>query len=461
MNSPDSSSADIPGRPHDAMSKGSVGSAVRDEAATDTVSTRAEAGGTPAGSESEGVGLTPSIPRRLLPSLALVNTGLLFVQLGVMAILVPNLIVTIDPSGKVGSLALATTVAGLVSMLAQPLVGALSDRTRSRFGRRTPWIVVGAVLAGGSLLAMTGIRSVLAVTIVMTIFQLTAAAAGAPLSAVPADRIPASRLGAASGVIGLGINVGAVLGMVAAARLAAQLDVAFAVFGLLITVVLLLFVLLNREESTADLERVPFDWRAFLRGFWISPRKHPEFALVFVARFLFVLCFYLPFTFQLYILTDYVKMDIGSANSKIAILSLIALIPTALGLLGGCFSDRVGRRKPFIYAASFFMLISYVFPLIMPNLAGVATMLMISSLGFGLYMAADAAFMIQLLPDRSGAAGKDLGILNVATQGPQALSAAIGAVLISSLGGYPGLFVSGMIASLLAAVVIIPIKSVR
>lgn len=42
-------------------------------------------------------------------------------------------------------------VARLFDTLADPVVGALSDRLRSRFGRRKPWIAVGAVLAGFGL----------------------------------------------------------------------------------------------------------------------------------------------------------------------------------------------------------------------------------------------------------------------------------------------------------------------
>ncbi|MEH3038185.1 MAG: MFS transporter [Sphingomonas adhaesiva] len=46
---------------------------------------------------------------------------------------------------------LAGPVTGL---LVQPLIGALSDRTRTRFGRRTPYFLIGAVLCSLGLLAM-------------------------------------------------------------------------------------------------------------------------------------------------------------------------------------------------------------------------------------------------------------------------------------------------------------------
>ncbi|MFM8738059.1 MAG: MFS transporter, partial [Betaproteobacteria bacterium] len=42
----------------------------------------------------------------------------------------------------------------ITGLLVQPIVGALSDRTSSRYGRRTPYFLVGAILCSLCLLAM-------------------------------------------------------------------------------------------------------------------------------------------------------------------------------------------------------------------------------------------------------------------------------------------------------------------
>jgi MFS family permease len=76
-------------------------------------------------------------------------------------------------------------------------------------------------------------------------------------------------------------------------------------------------------------------------------------------------------------------------------------------------------------------------------------------------MSVDAALMTEVLPSEGTDAGKDLGILNVATNIPQALSAPIAAVIIGSFGGYPMLFVFAMVFALLAAIVTAPIRSVK
>src|SRR5262245_23038348 len=49
-------------------------------------------------------------------------------------------------TAKGQTLGIVLLLGALVSMLAAPLFGALSDRTITRFGRRRPWIVLGTVM---------------------------------------------------------------------------------------------------------------------------------------------------------------------------------------------------------------------------------------------------------------------------------------------------------------------------
>ena len=47
----------------------------------------------------------------------------------------------------------------MTGLLIQPLIGALSDKTNSRFGRRTPYFLIGAVMCSlGLLLMLKGAR---------------------------------------------------------------------------------------------------------------------------------------------------------------------------------------------------------------------------------------------------------------------------------------------------------------
>ena len=90
--------------------------------------------------------------------------------------------------------------------------------------------------------------------------------------------------------------------------LAANLGLGYSVFGAAVLVVTLGFVLLNRDSSSKDASIAPWSWKAFLSGFWINPRRHPDFAWAFAARFLFILGYFVVVAFQLYILTDYLRL---------------------------------------------------------------------------------------------------------------------------------------------------------
>ncbi len=48
----------------------------------------------------------------------------------------------------------ALLIARTTDVITDPLVGALSDRWRSKFGRRKPWILLGALLAGYALIML-------------------------------------------------------------------------------------------------------------------------------------------------------------------------------------------------------------------------------------------------------------------------------------------------------------------
>ena len=78
----------------------------------------------------------------------------------------------------------------LVALVSNPVFGALSDRTRSRFGRRRPWMV-GGVLCGCAALAVIGLAPTINIVLLgWCLAQLAYNAALAALVAIIPDRIP-------------------------------------------------------------------------------------------------------------------------------------------------------------------------------------------------------------------------------------------------------------------------------
>ena len=408
---------------------------------------------------------SPARPKRQTGLLS----GLGFVYLAVMATyaalavsLVPNQVQAIDAADKVGNLAIVNTIAAVVTIFFQPIAGALSDRTRSRFGRRAPWMVLGAVIAALFLLGLGASSSIPFIAIFLVLAQAGLNTVNGPASAIVADRFDRSRRGIASAVTGVGTMIGFGVGVGIAGALANDLGLGYLVFGVLVLVAVLVFVLTNPDAPSTDLEKPPFRWGEFVRGFWVNPRKNPDFAWAFGARFAMILAYQSVQSYLLYILRDHIHVS-DAASNGLATLITAAMLGSALvtTFLGGVLSDKVGRRKPFVIVASLFMAVALAFPVISPTVGAMFALAVVFGVGYGAYLSVDLALMTEVLPDAGRSAARDMGILNVATNVPQALTPVVAWLLITYIGGYTALFIAGIVFCVVGALTILPIKSVR
>ena len=80
----------------------------------------------------------------------------------------------------------------LVSLVSNLVFGNLSDRTRSRFGKRSPWVVCGGVLGGLSLFAIGVLANSAVITVVYCVCMVGLNMMLAPAIAVLSDRVPES-----------------------------------------------------------------------------------------------------------------------------------------------------------------------------------------------------------------------------------------------------------------------------
>ena len=116
-------------------------------------------------------------------------------------------------SGTEGSSLLQITALGnLLALLVQPTIGTISDYTHSRWGRRRPYIVVGALL---DLVFLAGIalsNNVISIAAFYLLLQLSANSAQGPYQGYVPDMVPVRQVGFASALVGLMQVMGNVLG---------------------------------------------------------------------------------------------------------------------------------------------------------------------------------------------------------------------------------------------------------
>lgn len=411
--------------------------------------------------DDPGQTVTAPGTRRLLGALALDFTALYAAYGGVPGVLLADLVSRADPGGRSTAFGVIATVGAVSTLLANPIAGALSDRTRSRYGRRSPWMAGGALLGGLSLIALGTGLDLLWIGVVWALVQFTLGTLQAALTAVIPDRAPVERRGLFSSASGLASMGGATFGTALAAGFAHALGLGFAVFGLLVIAATAVFLLLDREESSLAAAVEPLRVGAFLRGFWISPRRHPDFAWAFLGRFLLMLGYFGVSSYQLYILEDYLGMSADRANHLVPLLSL-TMLPALLvsAAVGGPLSDRIGRRKPIVVLATLGMGAALAIPLAVPSEGGMFAYSVLSGLSCGAYEVVDLALMTQVLPDTNGTA-MGMGILNIAIAAPQALAPAMSAAAVAVFGGYRMLFAVAIILLVAGATSIMPIRTVR
>jgi MFS family permease len=397
--------------------------------------------------------------RRLLLWFVPGTLGIFLLWGAIPTVLLPLQVEQLDPANKVANLAVVTTIGALAAMIAQPVAGTISDRARTRFGSRAPFIVGGALIGGAALIALGLASSILLVAVCWTLVQVAFNVVQGPFSAMLPDRVPEAVRGTFAAVIGAMTMVGSLGGVILASLLAGSIPGAYLVLAGTAITLLTLFAVFTRSGDNRGEPRPAFRLRDFALTFWVNPIAHPDFFWAFTGRLLLYTGYFLVVAYQLYLLQDY----IGLGDEAVALLPLVsaAALPTLIVAVAvsGPWSDRVGRRKPFVAAASLIVGLAQLVPWVWPTFEGMIVFALLAGLGFGAFQAVDTALVSQVLPD-SHAHAKDLGVVNIAATLPQTLAPALAGAVVLAF-GYAGLFPAAITLSVLGALAVLPIRSVR
>ena len=411
------------------------------------------------------VGPVPAtrVRKRFIGTLALANLAVWMGFFTPIQLLLPEQLEDVAGNeGKVGALGLVTGVGALVAVVATPLAGALSDRTRSRFGRRLPWLVGGTLLGALALVVLSRQSTVVGVLFGWAAAQAFFNAAYAGLTAEVPDHVPVEQRGTVSGWFGLPQAVGVVVGVALVTSFTTTVVAGYLLIAAVIVALVVPFAAVTRDPVLDPADRPTL---ALTKGWWIDPRRFPDFGWAWLTRFLISLGNALGTLYLLYFLRDkvhYEQLFPGrSAEDGVLVLILIyaaGAVATAVG--GGMWSDRTGRRKPLVIVSSLVMAAGAVLLAVWPTWTASMVAAALLGIGYGVYMAVDTALVTQVLPAATDR-GKDLGIVNIANAAPQVLAPALAAPVVAGLGGYPMLYALTAVVTIAGAVLVLPIRSVR
>ncbi len=402
----------------------------------------------PTAPEDTGPSAAPRLPRPFVAALMLSYFGSNVALVAPIQNVLPRMIqADTGTVGKALALGIVTGLGALAAMVVNVVAGHISDRLVAT-DNRSATILIGLVAGGVSLEILGSQRSVVGIAIWWTICQATINIAYSPMSAIVVDQIGRRSWGLVWGLISVGQAVGLIVGfaLVVLAFPAAQAGMT-AVTCIWVVCLIPLVVVLYR------LPRVSYPTSADGKGPGIAVllTAGQGFGLVWVGKFLVMLAESIALLYLYYYLHDVVHYgNPGQGQLILVVIATVAVIGATVTV--GRVADRsAGYRRYAVLAAALMAVTGFV-------LAGIATWALVIvcafalGAGYGAFQSVSQALSIVVLPDQASA-GRDLGVINIASAIPQAIGPPVAGVVVASGVGYRGLFAfAGVLAAIAAAV---------
>lgn len=382
--------------------------------------------------------------------------GLSFMWNSIHPILLPAVLLNYVPDAKKNTYLGLLTFAGLViAMIVQPIIGALSDGWKSRFGRRRPLAVLGTLFDFGflSVLAWSGGLTWLFIGYIG--LQFSSNIAHGPMQGLLPDRVPRAQLGVASSLKTFMDMLSLVLASILAGRLLDPVTrdpapIMLVVMSLLAVSASITFFGV-KEEPALDHERT--DWKSWLGTFRINFRENSSYWWLIAERMLFLLGIYGIQSFAQYYLQDVLRVPDPPRQTG-DLLAALTIAMVLLVLVSGWLTDKYGAKR-ILSVGTFIAAGGMLLMLLAADMRGLTVFGSVLGAGIGLFLTSNWALANSLAPQEE--AGKYLGLTNLATAGAAALSRLEGPILDwlnaawpGAWVGYRGLFIFGAVCMLLS-----------
>jgi len=349
-----------------------------------------------------------------------------------------------------GYVAILDFIPVIVAILVMPTVAIISDYTVTRWGRRKPYILIGGLLDTVFLFGIASSNDVLAIIAFVMLLQFSSNFAQGPFQGYVPDLVPRQQVGLASGLMGVMIIIGNVVGTGIAtlgvlglkgnpyapgpeAGAYAQQAFFLPTLGLgLIEFVTMLLLVATVADGREGPDRNGRSWVSIGLSAWGTDiLRERSYVWLLVSRLFFLMVPALLTGVGFFYLNQAMRMPVDDVAGALLVISLIIGTTTGLVTLPAAkLSDRTGRKR-MIYTSIGVGSVGMAGVAVAPSFA--ITVLALIAVGFsmGSFLAVDWALMTDIIPKAT--TGRYMGISNVATGISGPIGLGIGGAVISVL----------------------------
>ena len=331
-----------------------------------------------------------------------------------------------------------TTVGVVIAILVQPTMGAISDHTRHRLGRRKPYIIAGTAmdLVFLAFLAWAFWNELYWPFLAgVALLQFSSNFAQGPYQGYVPDLVPSGQVGLASGLLGAANLAGNLIGPGLAVLFIAILpdmlgfpEITLGLFAViaLIEVVTMLITVIWVPDRPAPPNELSLIQRA--KSAWGTDiLAERDFVWVMVSRLLVLTGLVTLQAFAVFYLENVHGMAPNDAQGA-AIPVLVTLLVAALlaAIPGARISSRIGR-KPVLYVAIALGSIGGLLLAVAPAYWMVVAAAVPIGICSGVFLGVDWALMTDIIPKAES--GRYMGISNIAVAGAGPIGSAVGGLI--------------------------------
>lgn len=344
--------------------------------------------------------------------------------------LVPLLLEKSTPSAALIGFALSMgAVAGVIIPI---LAGLWSDRIRTAWGKRRPFVLIGGIIAAATVVFVPLSRTYFLTLVILTVLYIALNFYVSPVFALIPDVVPENQRGQASGVYGVLRGVGTLLGLALGGYLWR-----FGVFKpFLATGLAILATALITFAGTVHLD-VPFggrneeneidEWQN-LKGYLKSLTKYPAAMSFFCAQSLWWTGFGVAIPFFTLFAKNVLRLDVSTSSSILTVFGIVTIVVMVpVSRLGDKWKPRLvmGIGLAILGVAAFF---GYF----VKSITQVYIVMIFCAVGVSALTTLPFAFIAQASP--GGRRAEFYGLENISISAPQIIALWLGGLLIDFVG---------------------------